>query len=172
MRTKILLTSALAITLLTAEKCNKGAVSDDCTNIPRLNWQVDVKGYDSETALKLVADMQAAIKADAEVLKAIDNLEGAVKLTSELAKTINKNVKQSSQVSQEFWEQDLQHRQTLCFFESMVNNDNVPADVKAKYHEAILELSRIRADYMFEQKKELAKSRSSYNRELKWTCSV
>jgi hypothetical protein len=153
MRTKILLLGAFMFILLTAEKCNDSAVSDNCKNVPRLDWQVEEKGYDSETALKLVADIQAAAKADASVIKGIDQLEGDVKLSSELAKTINKNVKQTSKVSQDFWEQDLTYRQTLCFYESMVNNDKISEEVKAKYHEAILEMGKIRTDYMFEQKK-------------------
>ncbi|KAB1065221.1 hypothetical protein [Salibacter halophilus] len=153
MKTKMVLLGVFVLILLTAEKCNDSAVSDNCKNVPRLDWQVEEKGYDSETALKLVAELQAAAKADAEAIQGMDELEADVDLSSELAKTINKNVKQKSKVSQDFWEQDLTYRQTLCFYESMVNNKKISEEVKSKYHEAILEMGKIRTAYMFEQKK-------------------
>lgn len=161
MKIKLFLIAASVFFLCTAEKCEESAVSDNCTNVPKLNWQAEDKGYDSETALKLVADLQAAAKADAAVVKGVDKLEADVKLTSELAKTINKNVKQSSKVTQDFWQQDLTYRQTLCFYESMVNNKSISEDIKAKYHAAILEMGNIRTAYMFEQKKRTGSSQPS-----------
>lgn len=125
-----------------------------------LNWQIEKRGFDSEAALKLVADIQAAAKADATVIKGIDNLSADLNLSSEFAKTIKKNVQESSIVSQEFWEQDLHYRQTLCFYESIVNSKGVPNDIKAKYHDAILELGKIRTDYEFTQKKRTGKSQN------------
>lgn len=158
MRVKLLVLVPFLFILFTAEKCNDSAVSDNCKNVPRLNWQVEEKGFDSETALKLAAELQAAAKADGKSIEGIDKLEGDVNISSELAKTINKNVKQSSKVTQEFWEQDLTYRQTLCFLESMVNNNNYSEEVKAKYHETILEVSKLRAEYMFEKKKRTGSS--------------
>jgi hypothetical protein len=160
MKAKVFLLGTLFFIILTAQKCNDSAISDNCKNVPRLNWQVEEKGYDSETALKLVAELQAAAKADAEVIQGIDKLEGELNLSSELAKTINKNVKQQSKVSQDFWEQDLTYRQTLCFYESMVNNKKISEEVKAKYHDAILEMGKIRTAYMFEQKKRVGKTQN------------
>jgi hypothetical protein len=151
---KLLFVIPIIFLTLTAEKCEKSATSDNCKNVPKLNWQEETPGYDSETALKIVASLQAAAQADAVKSKELNASGNAsVDISSELAKVVNKSVKQESKVTQEFWQQDLTFRQILCYYDAAVNNKNTSEATKQKYHDAILELTKLRADYTFEVSK-------------------
>jgi len=147
---------SIVFLIITGCPGSRPAVEDKCENVPKLRWQIEDREFNNETALQLVTDLQAAAELDAKVIKK-GEASGSVK--SELAITINKNINQSSSVSEEFWEQELTYRQTLCFYDYMTRRPDLSQEVKNKYHEAILELTRLRTQYTFASKQRKEKGR-------------
>lgn len=125
---------------------------DNCQDVPKLSWQIESRGLNDSTTSKLIADIQAAAKADAIQGKNIGGT-ASVKFNSELAKVVSLNIKQSSAVSQEFWEQDLTFRQIICFYNSKMGDPNLTQELRGKFAVAALELGKTRSDYTFELKK-------------------
>ena len=128
---------------------------DSCKDIPKLQWQIYSRGFDAHEALTLASDLTAAAIADAKKTKEIVDISGKVggKLTSQLAEIINRNVKQESRVSEEFWEQDLAYRQTLCYLDVLLANKDLTPEQKEKVFAQILAFTDARKEYMFQSEK-------------------
>ena len=127
------------------------AQTDNCKDVPKLSWQIETRGLDDSTTSKLIADIQAAANSDATQSKIPIN--GSAKISSELAKVVSLSVRQSSNVTQDFWQQDLTFRQILCYYDSKTNDLSLSKDVRDKFIQAILDLTKTRTDYTFEVKK-------------------
>lgn len=126
------------------------AVTDTCIGVPRLNWQEEVRGVESDKALKFMTELQLAAEADAKKgadLAAKGNFKTDIK--SEFASKLNEYTTKSSKVSTGFWEQELAFRQLLCYYESVTRRSDVSQTIKDKYHEAILSMGTTRITYMF-----------------------
>lgn len=119
------------------------AVSDNCKDLPKLNWQVENRS--TESLPKLATKLVVAAKSDSILLsKALTMPKGSVNLESSFIKEVKNLVESKSEVSQEFWEQDIVYRQTLCFLESSTYKVKDPS-VQKEYHNLILRLLELRA---------------------------
>lgn len=131
---------------------------EQCAEMPGFKWQKDERQLGSKEVLERLAELKASAQADAKFSKdlaASGKLEGSYK--SKLAETINLYVKQDSQVSDEFWEQDLHFRQVGCFFLAVSKQPHLDQEDKKKFLDGILEVNRTRTDYMYGvNKKKLA----------------
>lgn len=160
---KITLTTALVVSLVTGcatnsdDETHSAVEPDSCKNIPKLKWQIYSRGFDAKEALELATKLSAAAKADSDKLKKIANasVEAEAGLTSQLSKIINLNVKQESKVSQEFWEQDLTYRQSLCYLDTLSLRKDLSTEQKNQVVGEILSFSSARREYMFEYKKKV-----------------
>jgi hypothetical protein len=86
-------------------------VTDDCRSVPKLNWRIFEKGFDANEAMQLASQLTAGARADGTLSK---DLSAAgkfdVKVDSQLSQIIRLNVKGKSDVSVDFWEQEVGYR--------------------------------------------------------------
>lgn len=126
------------------------AVTDNCKGVPKLKWQVYDRGLNAKETLDLATKLTVAAQVDASKSK---ELSGAGKVdasvTSELAKLIQLSVKQGSTVSQDFWEQDLRYRQSLCFLDEQSRRSDLTPEQKKTFLDEIAKFTEAQRTYMF-----------------------
>jgi len=122
---------------------------DRCKGVPVLNWQKEIQGADAATAAKIITDATLAAAADA---KQSEDLKGSAKLDvnlkSELSRSINENVSKSSQVSDEFWEQELTFTRLYCLSISLMDRTDITAEQRSKLLNNISDLQKTEITYM------------------------
>lgn len=158
---KILTTAAvLALVLISCNSTKKAinqtkaAYGDRCDGVTSLSWQKQIQGADAETTAKIVTDITAAAKADAkksEDLQAGGEVDANVK--SDIAKVINQNVVQSSQVSDDFWEQENRFGETMCLFLNLLDRRDISKTKKEEIIDNIVAISVAHNNYVLNKKK-------------------
>ncbi len=132
----------------------KAAYGNRCDGVTSLSWQRQVQGADAETTAKIVTDITAAAEADAkksEDLQASGEFDANFK--SDIARVINQNVTQSSQVSDEFWEQENRFGETMCLYLALLDRKDISNSKKEEIIDSIVKLSVAHNDYVLNKKK-------------------
>lgn len=161
---KHLLLILLALSLLACNSTNDVVAKreevnaiDGCKDVPGLKWEYYERGYTSDEVLNLADKLVAAGRVDAELSeKASAEANASAQLESSLAQTIKGSVKQSSDVSDEFWEQEVAYQQTLCLLRAMQRDEKLTDEAYSKINDKILEFTSIRITYVTERKKKLS----------------
>lgn len=110
----------------------KAAFADRCNGVSSLNWQSQVQGADAEATAKLVAELTAAAEADARRSADLQLAgEANLDIKSEWARVINQNTSQSSEVSEEFWEQENRFTQSLCLYLYLLDSKELSKSEKS-----------------------------------------
>lgn len=164
MRSKLNLLTLAVITILvllnscrsTRKEINQqeAAWRERCDGMTSLAWQTQIQGADAETTANIVTQLTAAAEADAkksEDLKASGRIDTEFK--SDIAKVINQNVNQASEVSDEFWEQENRYGETMCLFVSLLDREDFSSEKKNEILNNILTISQAHNDYVLNKKK-------------------
>lgn len=132
----------------------KAAYGSRCNGVTSLAWQKKIQGADAETTAKIVTEITVAAEADAKKsadLQASGKIDAGFK--SDIAKVINQNVTASSQVSDDFWEQDNVFGETMCLFISLLDRKDISSKQKEGIIDDIVKISVARNDYVLNKKK-------------------
>lgn len=152
-----------SIAIITLLSCNntrkainqtKSAYENRCEGITSLSWQKQIQGADAETTAKIITELTAAAQADAKKsadLQASGQVDFSLK--SDIAKVINQNVTQTSQVSDEFWEQENRFGESMCLFLNLLDRGDISKDTKKEIIDDIRKLVTSHNDYVLNKKK-------------------
>jgi hypothetical protein len=97
-----------------------------CSGIPGLAGQTDTLLVDKNNAFQAAFDLNVAAAADAsKSQKYFDSLSGSgsVELKDSLARTVHKYVKTTTQVTQDFWQQQQEFAQAMCIYQTLLKAD-------------------------------------------------
>jgi len=157
-----------AFVILSVNACSSTQTSPDvimiqgCDTVIQKSRNIKT-GVDSKETLEIIAKLTAALKVDADKIESLE--EGAMEgnLGSSFAKTLKKNVYQSSGVSEEYWEQEISSLAALCFIKNQLEKDNYTASQREALSEEMINYLESRRQYLYGFKKREVK----YQRTMK-----
>jgi len=147
----------ISFVLVVLTSCNSRNVKPDvdiwkevCNGVQSLKWQNEKIGGDFRETFNLMVKLNSGAEAD---LKRTEQLTGKGKLdfgiSSELAKVINESVVKGSEVSQQFWQQEIQMTQTLCYYSSLLDRKDLNGEQRQQVLDKIHEFQTLRNNYSF-----------------------
>lgn len=101
-----------------------------CAQMPTLQWQKASTGMSVEDILKVSASLNATAKAEIDKAK---QASGEAKLSADLSNALKKEFNASSDVSQDFWQQDIIMMQQACFMSAESKRIDLTPEQKAAF---------------------------------------
>jgi hypothetical protein len=163
MKKNVLLSITILIVVILLSSCGstkkainqtKAAYGNRCEGVTSLSWQKQIQGADAETTAKIVTEITAAAEADAkksEDLQVSGEINASIK--SDIAKVINQNVTQASQLSDDFWEQENRFGETMCLFLVLLDRKDLSNQKKEEIIDNIVKIAVAHNDYVLNKKK-------------------
>lgn len=140
-----------AFLIFSSEKCpKKNEGLDTCKDLPNIEFEDTQIGENTEKTLKFVGNLSA--KASIDVKKS-NNVSGDTEIKSEFGKEIKKSVKNSQDVSDDFWEQNITLTQLLCFTQAQSKRKDISKEEKKEFNQLLIQIIKDRNDYLVERSK-------------------
>ena len=132
--------------------CASGPVTDNCKDVPKLQWKDQQTEKNVDQTLKLGADLSASAKGDLETAKGL-TYQASASVTPEFSRIVKATFKANGGVSDAFWEQELTYRQTICMWDVQSRRTDITPGQKDRFLSQMNEFAQLRLDYTFVKEK-------------------